>query len=97
MRLPSQSPDARDLIRLMSLQLDDSDLTVMSAEEYLRPQDLETEHNDDFFHSNNSQRRPLACVRTYYQYAIQGTRKHLAIDVQCSQSSHGYCMDACTS
>lgn len=73
MRLPSQAPDAKDLIRLMSLQLDDSDLTVMSAEEYLRPKDLEAEKVDDFFLSGNLQRRPLACVRTFcnMQYTLE--------------------------
>lgn len=41
MRLPSQAPNATDLIRLMSLQVDEPDLKVVSGEEYLRPIEVE--------------------------------------------------------
>jgi len=45
MRLPSGVPDTKDLVRLMSLPVDEPDFMVVSGDEYLRPMDLDLSGN----------------------------------------------------
>lgn len=63
MRLPSQTPDQRALFRLMSLPIDDLDLTIISGEEYLRPMELESEDSDGV--------SPLVSVTSLSDQSIQ--------------------------
>lgn len=62
MRLPSQEPDTRDLIRMMSLPLDEPDLMIMSGEEYLRPKDLELGGSDGSYPPSSSPLGPLTSI-----------------------------------
>lgn len=79
MRLPSQTPNACDLIRLMSLQVDEPDLKVVSGEEYLRPMEVEEGGRASYLIPLSSVRiqpqRNLHCRITslYYYYSTTTT------------------------